>query len=365
MNRASSMDRIGYLNHAPIEFYFRQSPNDFVVDELPLYEFSGDGEHLVLLVRKKSLTTLEMISSFAKHCGIKERDIGYAGLKDKHALTKQYISLPKKCEELLEGFSHPNIKILEKTYHNNKIRIGHLKGNRFFIRLKKVSSVASKMIDEALKGIELYGMPNYFGYQRFGINGDNYKEGELVIKGEKRVANKKLREFLISAYQSHLFNLWLAKRVEISRVVEAFSVKDASLALGLIESVVSELKAQKQPFKLVEGDLMMHYPHGRLFSFELGEAERFASRDIAPTGLIAGKRASRSTSSAGEIEASFDEEINADGSRRYAWIFPYDISSKYKSEDAHYELSFSLPKGSYATVLLEQIAQQEIRSSDE
>ena len=132
------MDRFYSLAYASIDFHFKQSPRDFVVEEIPLYEFSGEGEHLILFVRKKNLTTPEMIGKIARYLGIKNKEIGYAGLKDKHGMTIQHISLPKKFVTQIEKFKHPKIKILETHIHSNKLKIGHLKGNRFFIRLKKV-----------------------------------------------------------------------------------------------------------------------------------------------------------------------------------------------------------------------------------
>ncbi len=124
------MDRFYSLSHSSIDFHFRQTPRDFVVEEIPLYEFCGDGEHLVLFIRKKELSTLELVSIIAKYLGIQNKEIGYAGLKDKHAMTKQYISLHKKYEEKMDDFKHEDIKILSKIYHNNKIRIGHLSGHK-------------------------------------------------------------------------------------------------------------------------------------------------------------------------------------------------------------------------------------------
>ena len=207
------MERQYYLPHSPIDFYFRQSPRDFVVDEIPLYPFSGDGEHLVVQVRKKNLSTWQMIDIFSNRLGSKGRDIGYAGLKDKNAQTTQYISFHRKYEPLLDNFEHEGIKILSKTYHNNKIRVGHLKGNRFFIRLKKVTPTAAVKINEALKMIKAYGMPNYFGFQRFGTDGENYKKGEAILAGTLKERNKKLAQFYVNAYQSFLFNRSEERRV--------------------------------------------------------------------------------------------------------------------------------------------------------
>lgn len=360
------MERQYYLPHSPIDFYFRQSPRDFVVDEIPLYPFSGEGEHLVLHVRKKNLSTWQMIDIFSNHLGIKGRDIGYAGLKDKNAQTKQYISLPRKFESVLENFEHEGIKILDKTYHNNKIRVGHLKGNRFFIRLKKVNPTAAVKIQEALKMIKQYGMPNYFGFQRFGLDGENYKKGEAILAGSLKERNKKLAQFYVNAYQSYLFNGWLVRRIQISKLVESFDTEQLSGHINLPLEELKIMKAQKHPFKLIHGDVMMHYPYGKIFHYESDEeVERFNKRDISFTGLLSGKRATRSVGLSETIERDYDAITSGiDGARRYGWIFPEEIEGEYKENDAWFELHFTLPKGCYATVLIEEIAKREIQTDE-
>jgi tRNA pseudouridine13 synthase len=357
------MDKVYFLDHAPIPFHFRQSARDFVVEEIPLYEFSGEGEHLVLHVRKKDLTTWDMISEISKFLGIKQRDIGYAGLKDKNAMTKQYISVLKIYEEKLATFTHEKIKILSTNYHNNKLRIGHLKGNRFFIRLKKVTPVAATKIIQALENIKLHGMPNYFGYQRFGIDGDNYIKGRGIVEKSFKERNHKLKKMYISAYQSHMFNLWLSRRIEISKLVESFEPSELTALLNMPKHDIDEMKKQRHLFKLIEGDTMMHYPHGRLFSFEYSadEIERFNERNVSVTGLLSGKRVKASEGQAGIIEKEYDVAMSEDGARRYAWVFPEDIEANYREEEAWIELHFTLPKGSYATVLIEEIAKREIK----
>jgi tRNA pseudouridine13 synthase len=360
------MERHYYLPHSPIEFHFRQSARDFVVDEIPLYPFSAEGEHLVLHVRKKNLSTWQMIDIFSNHLGIKGRDIGYAGLKDKNAQTKQYISLPRKYESALEHFDHEGIKILDKTYHNNKIRVGHLKGNRFFIRLKKVNPTAAFKIKEALKMIKLYGMPNYFGFQRFGLDGENYKKGEAILAGSLKERNKKLAQFYVNAYQSYLFNGWLSRRIQISKLIESFGLDELSSVLTLPKEELQAMKVQKHPFKLIHGDVMMHYPHGKIFHYESNEEiERFDKRDISVTGLLSGKRATRAVGWAETVEKEFDTiHSGIDGARRYAWIFPEEIEGEYKENEAWFELHFTLPKGCYATVLIEEIAKRAIQSDE-
>lgn len=355
------MDRFYSLSHSSIDFHFKQTPRDFVVEEIPLYPFSGDGEHLVFFVRKKELSTLELVSLIARYLGIQNKEIGYAGLKDKHAMTKQYISLHKKHEAKMDLFEHENIKIIAKHYHNNKIRIGHLSGNKFYIKLKKVTPTAAVKIDEALKSISTYGMPNFFGYQRFGNDANNHIDGRMIAKGEKRERNPKVRQLLISAYQSHLFNLWLSRRLEISSLVAKFEPSELETLLAMPKDELTNMKLQTHPFKLMSGDVMEHYPHGRLFEFTQDELDRFYKRDITVTGLLSGRKTKRAFGLAGEIEKEFYDEIDEDGARRYAWVFPSDIEGRYKDEEAQYELNFYLPKGSYATVLIEEIAKREIR----
>lgn len=360
------MDRFYSLQHAPIPFVFRQNARDFVVDEIPLYPFTGNGEHLILHVRKKNLSTWDLVALLAKHIGIKPRDIGYAGLKDKNAMTRQYLSLHKKYERKALTFEHENGKILEYTYHKNKIHMGHLKGNRFFIRLKKVTPTAALKIDEALKAIRAHGLPNFFGYQRFGISGDNYKQGEAILRGTLKERNVKLRKLYISAYQSHLFNLWLSRRIEIGTLVNSFDVKELETLLNYPPQLIKALKAQPHPFKLLPGEVMMHYPHGRPFTYngEEEEIERFEARETVPTGLLVGKRAKRAEGIARQVEKQFDAEHEIDGLRRYAWIFPEDLEGSYRNEEAWYELHFTLPKGSYATVLIEEIAKRKLSAED-
>lgn len=338
-----------HLTHSPIDFYFKHSPRDFVVDEIPLYEFSGEGEHLVIKVRKKSLSTWEMLSKIADALGIKIRDIGYAGMKDKHAMTTQYISVLKIYEEKIDALNIDGIKILEKHYHNNKIRTGHLKGNRFFIRLKKVSPADAKKIEQGMKNLKATGMPNYFGFQRFGNDGDNHKTGEAIILGKHKERNKKLRTLMINAYQSDLFNQWLDARLAF--VEKAHLEGNDSMIYG------------DSPLGLLKGDIAMHYPQAKAFKVEEPEVdvERITSKSIVVGGLLAGKKSIRAEGLAQTLEEPFDKETNENGARRLAWIYPENLESNYKSNDGWMELHFTLQKGSYATVFIEQIAKQPIQ----
>ena len=346
-----------YLNHSKIDVVFKQSKDDFVVTEVPLYEFSGEGEHLILKIRKKDLSTWDAVEIIAKFVGCRTRDIGYAGLKDKNAMTVQSISIHKQYEEKLKSFEHPNIKILETTYHNNKIKVGHLKGNRFFVRLKRVNLIDSRKIEQALGQIATLGMPNYFGFQRFGIEGNNYLKGKDIIDGKLKEKKRNLRQMYINSYQSYLFNSWLSKRIEISKLVDAFEPKEIYEKLNLPLDVVKNMKNQAHPFKLITGDMLSHYPYGRIFTIDDldTESSKFYDRDRVPTGLLSGKRVKTSDGLAYEIEKDYEEKTGEDGARRFAWVFPEDIESNYKEDKNWMELQFYLPKGSYATELIAEI----------
>lgn len=354
------------LTHSPINAHFSKNSDDFVVREVPLYEPSGQGEHLMLHIQKKDMTTQEALRVLSEISGAKMREFGTAGLKDKQGLTTQYITMPAKFEAKLSGFSHDKMKILSATRHNNKLRTGHLKGNNFFIRLKKVLPTDAQKLIQALESIDKIGYPNYFGYQRFGKFGDNAQSGLDVLRG-KGVRNVKLNEFLISAFQSDLFNRWLSKRVEISRFADDFSVKELSEIYKFDTQTAKELKSQKQFFKLLRGEVLGHYPFGKCFLCDDLETEisRFNARDITNCGLLVGAKGFESTGVARVIEdeifAPAHEYLSKmQGSRRFAWSYLSDLEYKYIPENAHFQFSFMLQKGSYATVVLEEILHRDI-----
>lgn len=360
--------------HSPINAHFSKNSSDFVVREIPLYEWSGEGEHLVICLQKKGLSTSEALGILSSATGAKIRDFGYAGLKDKEGMTTQFISLPAKFQSALSNFSHENIKILSANRHNNKLRIGHLKGNHFFIRLKKVLPSEACKLQNAVDLIAKRGFANYFGYQRFGKFGDNYQSAKELLKamasGDKKALkryNPKLKDFLISAYQSELFNRYLSKRIEISRFCESFSVSELEQIYKFDKPTINELKSQKQFFKLLRGEVMGHYPFGRVFLCEDLEAEivKFNQRDRTSCGLLVGSKAYEATGVALELEKQimgegFEFAKFANGSRRFNWVWADEMKCNYNEEEAQFSLSFTLQKGCYATVVLREILGREI-----
>lgn len=353
------MTRIGLLTHAPISLYFRPSARDFVVQEIPFYPPSGYGEHLYVHVRKKSLSTPELVKILCSSLGVKQNQIGYAGLKDKHALSTQYITLPQQCRAKLESFTHPLIKILAIEQHHNKLRIGHLRGNRFFMRLKKLDMANATKLESVLEILRSQGFANYFGHQRFGNNGANYAIAQEMLAGTRTIRNKAKAKFFFSALQSHFFNEWLAKRIQLSRT---FAACGASETLRLYQSLELQAQdwAQEHPFVLLKGDVMGHYPLGKLFHADNVREEscRFLRHDVAPTGLLAGRKTMLAQENAALFEDA-TQDFGQQGSRRFAWVFADEVEFEYVAQEAHGHLHFTLPKGSYASVFLEQLCNQE------
>lgn len=354
--------------HKPIFFDFEQTIDRFFVEEIPLFRFTGQGNNLILKIKKSDMSTWKLIHVLTKATGLNERDIGYAGLKDKSATTIQYISIPKQAERELKNLTTEKIEILEKTYNKAPIKIGHLKGNRFSIVLHDVSEVSASKIQAVATGMLKDGIPNYFGYQRFGEDNKSYLQGKMIAESGKKLKGAK-EKLLVAAYQGHLFNQWLSERIKLSDIITAQSPRSAAKTLSYPDALVKVLAKQPQFFKLFIGDLMLPYPYGKQQYVKdmMYSSKLFKEKNISPTGLICGSRAPRSQSDAYHLEAPYDdEELSAlSGDRRYAWIWPEELSTAYDTDTQKLTINFILPKGSYATTFLEEIAKRELKPDRE
>lgn len=360
--------KIYAYDHQPISFDFKQTIERFFVEELPLFHPHLHGNYLILKIKKSDMSTWKLIHVLSKATGLSEREIGYAGLKDKSATTIQYISIPKQAERFLSNLTTEKIEILEKSYSKSPIKIGQLKGNLFSIVLHNVSQAAALKIDEIADTLTREGIPNYFGYQRFGEDGKSHLQGEEIAKSGKKLKGAK-EKLLVAAYQGYLFNKWLAKRVHISHIIATLSPQEAAKSLSYPEALVKVLAKQPQFFKLFLGDLMLPYPYGKpqYLKDMLQDAYAFQAKKIAPTGLICGSHTLRSLSDAYHLEAPFDdEELSAlSGDRRFAWIWPEDVKSVYDPSMRMLTIRFKLPKGAYATTFLEEIGKNSLKPSNE
>jgi len=345
--------------HTPLSFDFKQTIERFFVEEIPLYTFSNSGNYLVLKIQKTDMSTWKLISVLSKATGLAERDIGYAGLKDKNATTIQYISIPKQYEkELNKNLKTEKIDILERSYNKAPIKVGHLKGNKFSIILYNINESDTKFFNTTAKMMQSKGIPNYYGYQRFGEDSRSYLQGKEIAHSGKRLKGSK-EKLLVAAYQSYLYNRWLGERVKLSSIIASNNIPQASKKLDFPEELVKVLAKQEQFFKLFIGDAVAPYPYGKenYVKDMQQSALAFAQKKISPTGLLCGANVERAKSDAYYLEEPYDDtELNAlKGDRRFAWIWPKDVETLYNPDAKKLTVDFYLPKGSYATTFLEEI----------
>ena len=324
--------RVYPLNDKTLNFKFLQNEEDFIVEEQPI-EFSNSGNFVVLEIKKQNCDTWELIDRLSKFLGIFSNEIGYAGLKDKRATTTQYITIPKKYSKELKNFKSKKIEIKEICLHNKKLNIGDLEGNRFKINLHEVEKTDIFQIEKVIKLISKFGMPNYFGYQRFGKDvKDNLEKAKELLFGEAKMKDRKVEKMLMSAYQSTFFNAWLVER----------------------------LKLENSNFKLLNGDIFYDIKNDKFFtpkSINEKILKDFKEQLITPTGLLPGRDVFKARDDALKIEQRYDDSaISEKGYRREAIVFPKNIICKYDMKKNICTLDFVLPKGSYATVLVEFLA---------
>ena len=338
MSRDYELAREYLQNGEQINFEFEQNEKDFIVDEIQHVKYSGRGNFLIIHVKKVEMTTWDMIATFAKFLNIPAEKIGYAGLKDKHATTSQYISIEAKFEKALKKFRHKQIKIIGIDKHKHSIRMGDLAGNRFHIKLYGVDNIEAGRIEKISRKSEKQGLPNYFGYQRFGRDEASINQAKEMIAGDLFIEDAKLKKFLISIYQSVFFNDWLKERVLMSR----------------------EKNGGK--YMLLDGDVYQTLD-GKNFTPKKKPLKDFEDLKVVPTGLLCGRDVFRARDVAREIEEKYDDGFLYDkGLRRPAIIFPKDIEYHYDKNFNIFSIAFTLPKGSYATVFLENISNRNLKA---
>jgi len=328
--------RVYPLNDKTLNFKFYQNIENFIVEETPI-KFSNSGNFLVLKVKKTNCDTWELVDRLSKFLGIYSNEITYAGLKDKRATTTQYITIPKKYSKEINKFKSKKIEILDIYLHNKKLNIGDLEANKFQINLNEVELNELFHIEKLLKIISKNGMPNYFGYQRFGKDiKENILKARELLFGKSNIKDKKLAKMLILAYQSSFFNAWLVQR----------------------------LKLDTKSFKLLDGDIFFDIKNQRYFTSKTINEKilnDFKSGLITPTGLLPGRDVFKAKYKALKIEQKYDNsDIYEKGYRREAIVFPKNISCKYDKNTKVCSLDFVLPKGSYATVLIEFLANRNL-----
>ena len=318
----------------------RVAEEDFFVEELPLYEASGSGEHLYLTVEKKGRTTQEVAKELARALGVRERDVGVAGQKDKRGVTVQRMSIatPTPPEQALK-LSGAGFRVVAAARHGNKLRPGHLRGNRFRIVVRGVVPDGLSRAEAVCARLRETGAANLFGPQRFGKYGDNAELGRAILAREKVIRDRFLRRMALSALQSELFNACLAARI----------------ADGLFD-------------RAIDGDVLKKRATGGLFVCEdpATDTTRVQARELDPAGPLPGhslfaargeaSRREEAVLAAARVDpASFaagGDEM--EGARRPYRIAVEDLSVEPRAPDV-LALSFALPKGSYALAVLREV----------
>jgi tRNA pseudouridine13 synthase len=318
---------------------FRTTPDDFFVDELAGFEPTGEGEHLLLSVEKRGLNTAFVATRLAQWAGIAEMGVSYAGLKDRHAVTRQRFSvhLPKRQAPDLAALASDDLRVLEATWHNRKLPRGALAGNRFVLVLRQVSGDHTA-IEQRLAELARQGLPNWFGEQRFGRDGGNVASA-LAMFGGRRVKRDQ-RSILLSAARSELFNRVLSAR----------------LAAGNWDTGM-------------DGEVWMLDGSRSVFGPEPWSdalAQRLAEFDIHPSGALWGAGELRTQGACRELELQALDSDTAQRlragleaaelkqERRALRLLPRDLQWQWQGEDV-LRLSFSLPPGSYATGVLHEL----------
>ncbi len=342
---SSPLAMLPYLTPSiePIDATFRATPDDFIVEEIPAYPPEGAGDHVFALIEKRNLTTPAAVRALCESAGADPDQAGWAGLKDRIAVSRQWVSLFGATPEALLQTSVEGVVVLEAHRHPHKLRTGHLKGNRFRLRLTHVDPARIPDARRVLKSIETHGLPNFYGEQRFGRDGDNASRALAWVTGDARPPRSRFhRKLDISALQAELFNRCLAARMQTSTLGQVF-----------------------------EGDVVKkHATGGEFIVDDVDEASRRAREwEISPTGPIFGPKMRWPSGEPRGHEEALLEAVGltpahlarwkriAPGARRFLRVPVEKVGLDVR--DRTLALDFTLPAGSYATILVREIVKRD------
>jgi len=386
----------------PIPAQIKAKPEDFIVDEIPSYLPVGTGEHTYIQIQKEQITTHEVIRSFCSSFGIKESEVGFAGLKDAQAVSRQWFSFRLLDEEKLARFTHPKIKILNQSRHKNKLRIGHLKGNQFEILLRGINEEDIPKVEAVLKTLKEKGIPNYFGEQRFGQRLNNHWIGKALFqkdyakaisyllgdieKCSKEDNTYQARQFFEAGdyekalnYWPHMYRLerkllfdYIRLKENLEDVIFSLPRKMKFFYLSAYQSYLFNLclsKRMNQMGTLYKGDVAAKYINNAQFDVEDADQEqpRLDDFEISATGPLFGpimkqpsgypqtieEEVLASEGVSRELFNSPFSKLKLSGDRRSYRIPLKEVAISPKKEGVL--LSFFLPKGCYATIVLREI----------
>lgn len=377
----------------------KTSPEDFRVEEIPLYLPCGEGEHLYITVEKKGLTTHQLLRRCSELFAVKERDIGYAGLKDAVATTVQTISVPLLAPEAAHRLEDDRIRVLSASRHRNKLRPGHLAGNRFRIRIASPQSGSGDRAERILEVLGDRGVPNFFGEQRYGVLGNSHQIGRAILRGDydqavrlligepDKIDHPQWQQAAILFREGKLVEACdlLPRHCRYERQVLASLNRGQSAQKAVLDLPRNILRLYLSAYqsslfdRVVEmrletldriwpGDIACKHANGACFRVtDVSQEQRRAdSFEISATGPLYGQKMMLAGGQSGILEeALLDKEqlslstfrlgrgMTMPGERRPLRV-PLSESS-IETEGRDLVLAFVLPKGSYATSLLREV----------
>ncbi|HDL17858.1 MAG TPA: tRNA pseudouridine(13) synthase TruD [Bacteroidetes bacterium] len=390
---------------------FKSSPQHFIVEEIPAYLPAGEGEHLYIWLEKTNLTTDQVIFRLSQALGMKTKNIGYAGKKDRVGVTRQWLSLWRIKKEQIVDVQIPGVTVLQMDYHKNKLRPGHLQGNRFSIFLAEADAAAPGIARHLFAKLETTGVANYFGPQRFGIKGDNQLIGMAILQSdwqrvfrlvlgnpdevEKSVQILQARILYEKGQLTEALNLWpkeqfiprnLLRRLietngDIAKTARRFSGKQLIFYLHALQSFwFNRCLAQRirEINRIWPGDLAYLHKNGAVFrvadaEVEQERADRF---EISPSGPILGRKMIEPEEKELQLEAKVFSDgrpdfsglkskftrRNLDGGRR-----PYRVpfqNAVVEYDNNRLLLKFDLPAGCYATSVIRELLKENFPEPD-
>ncbi|MDX2130951.1 MAG: tRNA pseudouridine(13) synthase TruD [Planctomycetota bacterium] len=391
----------------------KERPEDFLVDEIPLYQPSGEGEHIYLLVQKRGMSTMEMVQVVARHFGVRRAAVGYAGLKDKRAITRQVVSVhtPGKTFHEFPMLQHESVQVLWADMHANKLRPGHLKGNRFSVKIRGVPPTGVLTARAVLERLRATGVPNRIGEQRFGLLENNHLVGRELVKGDFEAA---ARELLGASAEHPEMNTEARALFAEGRFREALMKypPGARTELIVLNGLSQGLDAKRAFMRLDEpvlryylsafqsavfndvldarvidgtlgtlrtGDLAFKHINGAVFAVDEptqadpATAQRLATFEISPSGPMWGASMPLASGVVGEAEsaalarvgvtpadlAAFDLRARGtlEGKRRPLRVPLIDpeVEGGVDEHGAYVRCAFELPRGSFATVVMREV----------
>lgn len=336
------LPEFNYLYGKPtVTGFIKQHAADFNVVEDLGFELTGDGEHVLVSIRKQGENTLYVARELAKAAGVQAKHVSYAGLKDRHAVTEQWfgIHLPGKATPDFSVIETDQIKVLAVTRHNKKLRTGALKGNQFKLRLTELSSTDG--LQARLEKIKQQGVPNYFGEQRFGREGNNIARARAMFAGEK-VKDRNKRSFYLSAARSLIFNEVVSQRIQQELWNKPLS-GDCFMLPGSNSFFAQEILDEDIITRVAQGELFISAPLvGKGNEITTAKANEFEQTVFTPyLDLISGL-----------ADAGLRQE------RRALMLRPENFS--YEIEGNTLEVSFYLPSGTFATSIVREIIEERI-----